>query len=118
MYSSKKIMKKYKVTKEDAANLVNLLDSIHGSLIWVAFVDQMKPKTKEPHPKNEAPENEIRVRIRSRNVAINEVARNYRGGGHLQAAGATIFSKKEMKSLLQELDELHLQYKKENPEAF
>ena len=118
MYFSKKIMKKYKVTKEDAANLVNLLDSIHGSLIWVAFVDQMKPKTKEPHPKDEAPENEIRVRIRSRNVAVNEVARNYRGGGHLQAAGATIFSKKEMKSLLQELDELHLQYKKENPEAF
>lgn len=118
MYFSKKLMKKYKVTKEDAANLVNLLDSIKGSLIWVVFVEQMKPKTKEPHPKDEAPENEIRVRIRSRNVAINEVARNYRGGGHLQAAGATIFSKKEMKSLLQELDELHLRYKKENPEAF
>lgn len=118
MYFSKRLMKKYNVTKEDAANLVNLLDSIKGSLVWVVFVEQMKKKTKEPHPKGEAPENEIRVRIRSRELAINDVARNYRGGGHLQAAGATIFSKKEMNSLLKELDTLLEQYKKENPEAF
>lgn len=115
IYFTKKIMKKYKVTKEDAANLVNTMDSIEGSLIWVAFVDQMLSKD----PSSSLPkEKEIRVRIRSRFVSINEVATHYRGGGHLQASGATIYSKCEMNSLLKELDETLKQYKKEHPEAF
>ena len=42
------------------------------------------------HFKREDDEVEIRVRLRSRFVAINDIARNYRGGGHLQAAGATL----------------------------
>ena len=118
IYFTKKIMEKYNVTKEDAANLVNTLDSIEGSLIWVAFVDQMLPKEEVETNKNEPKDKEIRVRLRSRFVAINEVARNYRGGGHLQAAGATIYSKKEMNNLLSELDELLRIYKNDHPEAF
>jgi len=116
IYFTKKIMKKFKVTKEDAANLVNTLDSIDGSLIWVAFVDQMNKREKSsnnPLPK----EKEIRVRIRSRFVPINEVASHYRGGGHLQAAGATIYSKQEMNNILNELDETLRKYKNEHPEA-
>ncbi len=101
IYFTKKIMKKYKVSKEDAANLVNTLGSIKGCPIWVAFVDQMLEKD----PSKELdPAKEIRCRLRSKGIAINSVAANYRGGGHLSAAGATIYSKKEMKKLLNDLD--------------
>ena len=105
IYFSQKTMKEYNVTKDDAANLVNSLDSIKGSLIWVAFIEQDD-------------EVEIRVRLRSRFVAINDIARNYRGGGHLQAAGATLYSKDEMTSILTELDNLHKEFKENNKELF
>ena len=75
------------------------MSSIKGSMIWVTFVDY---------------KDNIRVRLRSRGVAINEVAKNYRGGGHLQASGATIYNKKEMKAILKDLDELHTNFKNEH----
>ena len=112
MYFTKKMMAKFNVTKEDAANA---LDGIRGSLIWVVFVDQLKKHKKNVSSKEEDPGCEIRVRLRSRYVAINEVGTHYRGGGHLQAAGAIIYSKKEMKSLLQELDTLLKTFKEQNP---
>lgn len=118
IYFTKRMMKKFHVTKEDAANLVNSLDSIEGAIAWVVFVDQMLPKDKNCINKKEAKEKEIRVRIRSRFVAINEVGTHYRGGGHLQASGATIYSKDEMKNLLDELDQVVKQYKEEHPEVY
>lgn len=118
MYFTKDIMQKFNVTKEDAANLVNSLDSIYGSLIWVVFVDQMLPRPEIIENEEESKDKEIRVRIRSRYISINEVATRFRGGGHLQAAGATIYSQKEMKKLLKELDTLLCKYKMNNPEVF
>lgn len=106
IYFDKETLKKYNVTVDEAANCVNLLDSIRGSLIWVAFINQNKE------------DGEIRVRLRSRFVSINEVATHYRGGGHLQAAGATIYSIDEMDSLLSELDALIKEYKTNNPEKY
>ena len=110
IYFTKELMDKFNVTKEDAANLVNCLDSIEGCLIWVAFIDQANSTQNIP--------SEIRVRLRSRFVAINEIATHYHGGGHLMAAGATIYSKKEMQKLLKELDNLLKKYKEDNPCVF
>lgn len=118
IYFTKKVMNEYNVTKEDAANLVSSLDSINGSLIWVAFVDQMKEADPLCEEVYERPENEIRVRLRSRFVSINHVGAKYRGGGHLQAAGATIYSLDEMNQMLEELDQLLKEYKENNKEAF
>ncbi len=102
MYFTNKIMKKFKVTKDEAAALVSCMSSIKGSLFWITFVDY---------------DENIRVRLRSRFMSINELGKKWRGGGHLQAAGATIYNKKEMKELLKEADELIKKYKEENPEA-
>lgn len=118
MYFTEKMMKKFGVDKIEAGNLVNEISTIKGCLIWVAFIDQMLPKDKNNKNKVERPENEIRVRIRSRHVAVNEVATHYRGGGHLQACGSTIYSKKEMNSLLNELDATLKVYKEEHPDAY
>ena len=118
IYFTKKIIKKFGVTKDEAANLVNSLSSIRNHLVWVAFVDQSLPKVKGLQKGEPDPSKEIRVRLRSRGVAINGVAANYRGGGHLQAAGATIYSKKEMNNILTELDQLVKEFKQEHPDAF
>lgn len=100
IYFTKKIMKKYGISPADAANLVNTLDSIKGSLIWVVFVDQ--------------PDNTIRVRLRSRFVSINDIGKKYNGGGHLQAAGATLYQKREIRSILKDLDQRLKDFKDEN----
>ena len=110
-------MNKFNVTKEDAANLVNCLDSIKGSLIWVVFVDQVKITSDISKIKKDTLE-EIRVRIRSRFVPINEIATHYRGGGHLMTAGAIVYSQKETKMILKELDTLLKKYKEDNPNVF
>ena len=104
IYFSNRMMKKFGVTRDTAGNLVNSLDSVRGSLIWVAFIEQENK--------------DIRVRIRSRFVEINDVARNYRGGGHLNASGATLKSKKELKPILSELDTKLKNYKNDHPEVF
>ena len=66
----------------------------------------------------EQPTKEIRVRLRSRFVAINELANKYHGGGHQQACGATVYSKKEMKALVDDADKVLKEYKNSHPEAF
>ncbi len=117
IYFSRKIMQKFGVTKDEAANLVNSISTIKGHPVWVAFIDQGYEKLEKLEKGALDPSKEIRVRLRSRGVAINGVASRYRGGGHLQAAGATIYSKKEMTSLLEELDLLVKEYKEEHPDA-
>ena len=117
IYFTKKIIEKFGVTKDEAANLVNSISTIKGHPVWVAFVDQGYEKPEHLAKGELDPSKEIRVRLRSRGVTINGVASRYRGGGHLQAAGATIYSKKEMKLILEELDSLVKEYKEEHHDA-
>lgn len=92
--------KKFELSREDAGEAVSFMDSIKGSLIWIAFIES-KDKT-------------IRVRLRSRFVKINSIAEKYRGGGHGCACGATLYNKKELKALLRDADDLIKEYKANN----
>lgn len=103
VYLTKKLMKKFGTTVEDASNLVNCMDSINGSLTWILFVDYDK---------------DIRVRLRSRYLPIVDIASKYNGGGHANAAGATLHSKKEIKELLNLADQELKEYKLQHPEVF
>ena len=100
LFVSKRMQKKFGLSGEDASASVSLMDSIKGSLIWIAFI--------------ETDDGKIRVRLRSRFVTINSLAEKYSGGGHACAAGATVHSKAEMKKLIGEADELLGKYKSEN----
>ena len=100
---TKRILKKFNLSKEDASALINTLDSFRGNLIWIFFI---------------IADDSIRVRLRSRFVAIDKLANKYRGGGHKQAAGATLYRKKEIKALLKDADELLKEFKLQNEEAF
>ena len=48
--------------------------------------------------------NEWRVSIRSKKVAINDVAAQFGGGGHLNASGARLKSLDELDSLVAKLE--------------
>lgn len=99
LFVTKAMQKKLGLTKEQASASVSFMDSIKGSLIWIAFIEG---------------DGEIRVRLRSRFVKISDLAEEYRGGGHACAAGATLVSKAEMKKLLAKADALLGDYKANN----
>ncbi|MGE7602090.1 DHH family phosphoesterase [Peribacillus sp. NPDC097675] len=85
------MLNKYGIDRIEAANLVNTLATLRGVKIWVFFIE---------YPK------EIRVRIRSRNIPIDSVARKFNGGGHPFASGATIGSWEEVDEVIQHLDQV------------
>ena len=99
LYISRATMEKYELTHEQAAAAVSLLDSIKDSLIWMIFIEH---------------ETEIRVRLRSRFVTVNQIAEHYNGGGHANASGATVYNKRQVKALVNEADQTLAKFKAEN----
>jgi phosphoesterase RecJ-like protein len=97
IHVTEKMQEKFNLSREDASAVVSALDSIKGSLIWIAFIDNGDKTT--------------RVRLRSRFVTINSLAERYHGGGHAMASGATVYSRKEMNALIAEADTLLADYK-------
>jgi phosphoesterase RecJ-like protein len=100
IYVSQELQTKFGLTGEEASSSVSYMDSIKGSLIWLAFIENT--------------DGTIRVRLRSRFVTVSELAERYSGGGHACAAGATVYSVEEMEKLLAEADELLKNYKENN----
>ena len=99
IHMTDKVQKKFNLTQEAASDVVSELSAIRGSLIWIAFID------------NKA-KGQIRVRLRSRFLGVNELGLKYHGGGHKMAAGATVYSEKEMNALIEDADKLLGEYKK------
>ena len=99
IYMDAEAQEKLGLTLEAASSVVSELSDIRGSLIWVAFIDNTK-------------KGNIRVRLRSRFLGINDLAIKYHGGGHNMAAGATVYSKEEMESLIRDADALLGEYKR------
>lgn len=91
-YLSSDDLKDLKITREQGSNYVNTLANIEEFKVWMAITQ------------NEI-ENNYRVSIRSREVAINEVASEFRGGGHAYASGATLLSLDELPLLIEKLKE-------------
>ena len=100
LYINRAMIRRFKLSQEEASNIVSVMDSIKGSLIWLAFIDNDDGST--------------RVRLRSRFVEVQQLATHYRGGGHACASGATVYGRKERRALLKEADELLKTYKEEN----
>ena len=98
IYMSEDVQKKFDLTLEAASDTIGELSEIRGSLIWIAFID------------NKA-KNNIRVRLRSRFLGVNELGNKYHGGGHKMAAGATVYSEEEMNRLIEDADRLLGEYK-------
>jgi phosphoesterase RecJ-like protein len=91
MNISKDILSEYDVTPSEASQLVGILGNIEGVKAWVFFVEET---------------DQIRVRLRSRDIVINELAKKYNGGGHPLASGASVYSWEEAERVLKDLEQL------------
>ena len=90
---------RFGLSHEEASNAVGYLSGIKGVLCWMAFIE-----TKE----------NIRVRLRSRFMFINDLAEEYNGGGHACASGATVYSRDEMNALIADADKRVKEYKEKH----
>lgn len=100
LFVDRAMQRKFKLTPEQASASVNYLESIRGSLIWIAFI--------------EGADGVIRVRLRSRFVTVNALAEKYGGGGHACACGATVKNRREMLALVRDADARLADYKANN----
>ena len=99
IYVSRAMQEKFGLNMESASSVVGMLDTIKGSLCWLAFIESGDE------------EGSIRVRLRSRYMTINTLAEQYRGGGHACAAGATVFNRREVNALVRKADAMVKEYK-------
>ena len=101
LYIPIEMRQKFSVSDEQASEAVDFMNCISGSPVWMVFIETEK---------------NIRVRLRSRFVAINGLAEKYGGGGHANACGAKVSDKEEMMALVSDADELLASFKASNPE--
>lgn len=93
---TKEEIKKFNTSLENASSLVTIISNIDNCPIWALFIEEA---------------NSIRIRLRSRGPAINELAQKYNGGGHKLASGAKLKSWNELEWFVKLADELVNTYK-------
>lgn len=99
IYVSRAMQEKFGLNMESASSVVGMLDTIKGSLCWLAFIESGDE------------DGSIRVRLRSRYMTVNALAEQYRGGGHACAAGATVYNRREVNALVRKADAMLKEYK-------
>lgn len=87
------LLKELNIDETSASSQVNTLSNIEGIKIWAFFAEDKA-------------NGDIRVNLRSSGAAVNEIAKKYGGGGHIQAAGARVNSWDMIDQMIQDLDEL------------
>ena len=93
---SKDIVKFFDVTDEEASYMVNLISQLKDVPVWALIIENDK---------------EIRVRLRSKGPAINELAQKYNGGGHKMASGAKLNNWEQLPIFILDTDTLVKKYK-------
>ncbi|MBM7644804.1 phosphoesterase RecJ-like protein [Scopulibacillus daqui] len=83
------LMESFSVTPAEASLLVNTFSNVENIKAWVFFIEE---------------KDQIRVRLRSKGIVVNTIAERYGGGGHPNAAGATIYSWEETEQVLNDLN--------------
>lgn len=89
---TQEILKKYDVTDAETAAIVGAPGRIDTVSLWGIFVEQA--------------DGHYRVRLRSKFVPINGVAKEHDGGGHPLASGANSYSLEENEVIYQKLKNL------------
>lgn len=100
IYITDEIKKKFNLTNENAADVINFLNEIRNCIVQLAFI-YMSDGT-------------IRVRLRSRFMSIMPLANKFGGGGHSCACGATLKDASEIPKMVEEADKMVAEYKANN----
>ncbi|MDD4036387.1 MAG: bifunctional oligoribonuclease/PAP phosphatase NrnA [Bacilli bacterium] len=85
------IIKEFGVDSASAGNMINNFNNIKEVIAWVTFSEDIRQKL-------------IRVAIRSRGPIINELAKEYGGGGHAFASGIKLKTWDEVDAFIVDLD--------------
>lgn len=91
----KEDINKYGVGDEIASSIITSISNLKESPVWALVMET---------------DNIIRIRLRSRGPAINELAQKYNGGGHKLAAGGRLNNWDELEHFLKLADELVKEY--------
>ena len=84
-----------------SGNIIGNFNNINEVIVWVFFTEDKK-------------NNLIKVNARSRGPIINTSLEKFGGGGHIYASGARLTDKNDIEKIIKELDELCINYKKNN----
>lgn len=87
---------KFGVLEETASSLVSSISNINDCPVWALIIENTE---------------KIRIRLRSRGPAINELASIYNGGGHKLASGGTLQSWEDLEEFVKLADKLVKEYK-------
>lgn len=88
VYLGDTLLAEFDVNPRDASALVSSIENVAGIKAWIMYIQ-------------EGPV--IRARLRSKGPVINELAKEYGGGGHPLASGATLHSEEEIKEMTEKL---------------
>ena len=88
---TKELLAEFQVVPSEASLLVGCLGSVKGICAWVVFIEEA---------------DQIRVRLRSKGPIINTLAKEFNGGGHPLASGATAYSWEEAGRVITRLQEI------------
>lgn len=89
---TREIMAKYNLSDGGTAPVVPLLGKLEEVVCWTVLVEQ------ENHS--------YRLRIRSKGPVINELAKEYHGGGHPLASGAMLKDASAIETYVEKLDQI------------
>lgn len=88
---TQELLKKFALRDAETSSIVSVPGNIRGVESWAIFVEQA--------------DGHFRVRMRSKVVPINEIAKAHDGGGHPLASGANSYSLEENEKIWQELQD-------------
>jgi len=88
---TQEILKKYGVQDSETHSIVNIAGNIRTVESWAVFVEQL--------------DGHFRVRMRSKSIPINQIAKKHDGGGHIFASGANSYSAEENEQIWQEFND-------------
>ena len=88
---SREVMEQFEVTEAETAAIVGSPGKIDSVQAWAIFVEQA--------------DGSYRVRLRSKKIIINEIAKRHDGGGHPLASGANSSGLAENEAIYQEIKE-------------
>ena len=86
---TRKVLDDFNVSDAESSAIVGTPGRIDTVQSWAIFVEQ--------------PEGHYRVRLRSKSIVINEIAKRHDGGGHPLASGANSYSLEENDQIYQEI---------------
>ena len=92
MVLTQDLLKEYQISDAETAAIVTAPGRIEDVTLWAIFVEQA--------------DGHYRVRMRSKNLVINEIAKRHGGGGDHSASEANSYSLEENDQIYREMQEV------------